>query len=123
VFDSIRLARLIYHKNGADELLHGNVDCLLVLDDVMVGSYEGTRWLRLVRLPPPPPARRMSDIIIPPKQQPSLRSLDHTAAPAPVKKEEAECEVAAAGAAAAASKDDDSKDIQLSPEDVKSLSQ
>jgi len=101
------MARLIYHMDGADELLHGEVDCLLVLDDVLVGSYEGTRWLRLVHLPPPPLAQ-------------SLSSLDHTA-PAPIKKEEAECEVAAA--AAAASKADDSKDIKLSPEDVKSLSQ
>jgi hypothetical protein len=105
--------------DGADELLHDNVDCLLVLDDVLVGSYEGTRWLRLVHLPPPPPppARRIDSI--PPKQLPALNSLDHMAL-APIKKEEAECEIAAA---AAASKDDDSKDIKLSPEDVKSLSQ
>jgi hypothetical protein len=75
----------VYHADGGHALLHGNVDCMLVVEDVLEGAYEGTRSLHLVHSP------GMAGI---PKK--------------PVKKEEG-VEVAAAAAAA------DIKDIKLSP--------
>jgi hypothetical protein len=75
----------VYHADGGHALLLGNVDCMLVVEDVLEGAYEGTRSLHLVHSP------GMAGI---PKK--------------PVKKEEG-VEVAAAAAAA------DIKDIKLSP--------
>ncbi|KAI8910070.1 hypothetical protein DFJ77DRAFT_115695 [Powellomyces hirtus] len=49
--DRNRVARLIYHGDGAHVHLKGPVVCLLVVEDVLEGNYAGTRWLHLVHSP------------------------------------------------------------------------
>jgi hypothetical protein len=50
--DNRRRARLIYHGDGDHQQLHDKIQCIVVVEVVNEGLYEGNRYLHLVFNPP-----------------------------------------------------------------------
>jgi len=49
--DGNRQARLVYHGDGENKHLTGTASIQLVVEDVIEGSYKGSRWVHLVYVP------------------------------------------------------------------------
>ncbi|KJE95472.1 hypothetical protein CAOG_05921 [Capsaspora owczarzaki ATCC 30864] len=49
--DGNRIARLVYHKDGAHTELEGEVTVQLVIEDVIEGFHEGKRFLQVIYQP------------------------------------------------------------------------